>query len=82
MGFVFTGCATHRCCKIQEWEYKIVSANKTDEKDLNNLGKEGWLLVNVVPVRNEVNRRIAAGTPTGDSDVYIESSYIFKRPIH
>jgi hypothetical protein len=83
-GFVFTGCATHRCCKSQQWEYKIVGLSGSDKPQvkINELGKEGWMLVAVEPIRNSVTITVAGGTPTGGSDVYVESSnYIFKRPI-
>ena len=56
-GFVFTGCATHQCCKMQscktaQWEYTtiVLQANIYDfEAKLNEAGKDGWKLHTVAP---------------------------------
>lgn len=28
--------------ELTQWEYKIINQSKINEKDLNELGKEGW----------------------------------------
>jgi hypothetical protein len=67
-GFVFTGCATHRCCKSQQWEYKTVgfapnsSATFDEQKQVNLAANGGWKLVSVTP----------------EPDGYMH--YIFERP--
>lgn len=43
----------------QEWEYKVISRNSDtealpDEAELNALGKDGWELVSIVTVVNNV----------------------------
>ena len=49
-GFVFTGCATHRCCKSQRWEYEYKFATTGNlQAELSEAGKDGWKLVTVVP---------------------------------
>jgi hypothetical protein len=71
--FVFAGCCTMHS-KTAQWEYKIVSLADSDnaQAKINELGKEGWMLVTVEPVSYQ------GGEP---ASVYV-SHYIFKRPIH
>jgi hypothetical protein len=58
-GFVFTGCAMNHCCKTAQLEYKVESIqNNFESAKLNELGKEGWMLVSVqryIPDSNNQN---------------------------
>ena len=62
-GFVFTGCATHRCCKTRELEYKTVNVIKavdseTLQKEINAASKGGWKLVSVTSQSDSFNNLI------------------------
>ncbi|HEY4952217.1 MAG TPA: DUF4177 domain-containing protein [Verrucomicrobiae bacterium] len=55
--FVFAGCATHPCCKMQSdknqtWEYKTVKLDPNNGAQLNEVSKDGWKLVSTVPGGN------------------------------
>jgi len=77
-GFVSTGCATHRCCKSQQWEYKrfVLAGTKADLSKLNEFGKDGWQLVSVVPATID-------DYTNADKSLHdvLTATYIFKRPI-
>jgi Domain of unknown function (DUF4177) len=79
--FAFVGCAMNHCGKGQEtqqFEYKVVIFQDNPEmasrntEALNSLGKEGWMLVTILPNRLD---------PNIPSNAY-NSQYYFKRLKH
>jgi hypothetical protein len=67
MACFLTGCCTTPPAKA--WEYKtITTENQDGEKQLNSLGKDGWVLVGFTY------------TPRSQTDLNDEYHYVFKRP--
>jgi len=73
--FVFAGCATTH--ETKKWEYTTVTSHPNDVSELNNLGKDGWQLISVVP--SSVDDNSNGDRRRHDLNTVI---YIFKRPIH
>jgi hypothetical protein len=65
--FLLTGCSITPPAK--GWEYKTITIENQDgEKQLNSLGKDGWVLVGFTY------------TPKSQTDLNDEYHYVFKRP--
>ena len=66
---LLAGCCTTR--QTKRWEYKtLTSYQNMDEVELNNLGKDGWILVGFAFV--------PAGTDSAQRED--EYRYVLKRP--
>jgi hypothetical protein len=61
-----------------KWEYK--KTKDLDEKQLNQLGEEGWELVAVEPKLPYVEVRTRFKTEVTGSVTYTERLFYFKRP--
>jgi len=67
IALLLSGCSITPPAK--EWEYKtITTENQDGEKQLNSLGKDGWILVGFTY------------TPRSQTDLNDEYHYVFKRP--
>jgi hypothetical protein len=67
IALLLTGCSIMPPAK--GWEYKtITTENQDGEKQLNSLGKDGWVLVGFTY------------TPRSQTDLNDEYHYVFKRP--
>jgi hypothetical protein len=60
--------------KVEKWQSSLYGTGDVEQK-LNEFGKKGWELVNIIP-------QIASSTNSEDQvdDIYVEfNSFIFKR---
>jgi len=57
--FVFVGCVTHRCCKMQpQWEYKtetLYLKASLNQEALNKAAADGWEFVSATAIPNDPN---------------------------
>ncbi len=74
--FVLAGCCTMHNKIV--WEYRSVDMDPDkSEQTLNDMSKEGWTLVSVVPdTAHQIN------DANGQGNISYYCAYIFKRPKH